>query len=268
EVPGIDGVLERYDGDYLITLKMQEHHLKFWDFSYSISDNNKIIIAGSIAETYENDPRFLDENFTPIEANLIYHDNDLNWRLSNNDTILIKSKNNGGVAESGMKFKLYLGSRKKGTKILEMELKDSIPESKIPPGTYNVSNYFIINNSNSSNDSNLSIVTEHVPLSSYRLPPYYPEVKIGVTLCNNSTKTIEDVSIKFYDRPLSSNETDDELIEEVKNISINNGSLKRIVIDHSFDIRGDHIITVEVISEKLEQLILAFANITIVSLSW
>ena len=267
--PGLPEVkeysLEKYNGDYLIRIVTMGDScgLGYIDFELKDSDGIKVM-DGDFDGIYGADFRFMDENFTPQKVFLTYHDSDRDWRLSENDTLIIVSEKNGGMAKENMSLALrYYSSYDESPIFFEITIRDNIPESDIPPNRYNVSNHFVIENSSISNIANLTISQEHVAFSSYQ--QYQGnKVEIGVTLINNSTKEIDNISVSFF--------ANEDAIKEITNISVQGETMKRVVFSHEisyFVPEGkDTIIRVEVMTDDWEKPLRASTSLFIVGRYW
>ena len=252
-MPKIDAKLESYDNNYLITFSHVENGVVLGGVNFSMCDGDRnLLLSGRLTDIYEKDPRFLDDNFSYSESPIIFHDNDSNWGLSKNDTIVIRSQKNGIMVKSDTSFSLDLF----GERFLKIALSNMIPVSNLPLDIYNVSNTFQLNESTLPAEEDLTISTEHIPFSSYKQSLYYYPVSIGVTLINNATTEAKNICLSFY--------VDSDVIKVFENLTVAGKSETRVVFAHIFEESGYRSVQITVNKPEWNKTMAASTKILIV----
>lgn len=266
--PDITPRLERTDGNYSITVADIKYGIPGPSYLnyYIIDQNQDIIQTGSLVDEYEKDPRFHYENFSRYLTNVIYHDKDSDWHLTQGDSIILPSKSNSGIAEAGQIFALQHISQKKGEYFFEIELHDDIPDRDPPRNLHYENNFFVLENS-SSNDDNVTIVTNHVAFSHYKVGNLWHTNNVGITLLNNCETEVNNISLIFEDMYQNKRE---KLVNEMMfqdNITIQAHSSIRVVFNYKFPYYGNHQVVATISGEIMNCSIQASANILIVMYS-
>jgi len=262
----MDTNLKKYNDNFLITVSSKDSKILISSVEYTLEDNcGHLVSHGNLSDIYELDNRFLDENFVPVEAYVMFHDNKSDWRIGNNDIIILRSTENGGVAKENFKFFLTYVHTDSPFNFVEIFLRDDIPNSTIPSDRYNVPDYFKLNKTSMEENSSLTIALNHVAFSSIKAVIDYP-IYTGITLINNSTKRMENVSIVFYDQYQNRYGSKKDIMYETTNISLAPGSMKRVVFSYVFDDGGGrtHNITAEINGDGMENPLIASINIPVV----
>ena len=242
QMPELEAELQDYHGDYLIVfteVKPDPVSISYTRFRLT-DEAGKTILEGNLTDVYEKDTGFLDENFEPVNINILFYSVDDYILIRANDSILIKSGKNGGIGEANMTFRLLLLDQDPNTRdtfwntFFKIKLKDNIPVCTDPPKVRENPTQFKIDNSTIPENSTISISTEHNAIDSfYQFPGRV--AKIGVTLINNATSPADNITVRFlsesakYNGPMV-------LIKEITNISLNGTFMKRILITHTFPI--------------------------------
>ena len=258
--------VEEFENNYVITVTAIENQNSFSYLIFSLKDSKgKLLFSENLRSVQSRDPRFLEEDLTPQPLSVVYHDNDQNGAFSVNDTLVLWSSENGGLVDSNMVFTLRHGRQDSDEHFMKVRLpeKSDITVRTISPHRdYPNPNNWVVNESSSLQNSNLSILIEHVVFSSFISFKYEP-LSIGVTLSSNSSEPLENLSVTFSDR--TKNET--VLLDKIENITVAPHTKKRIVINTLLPDRRDdwfssHNVTFEVVGDNLASPLKGSAKIS------
>ncbi len=251
----IHSSLESYSGDYVITFQSMEKRVPLLLSSYCLKSKHEDLMQEPLVNIYETNPDFLDENLTRIGSSVIFHDNDGDWNVSENDTIVIKSKRNGGVAEAGMTFSLRCYTQVTTGVFFESLLKDDILERiTIPHRDFSGLNTLKVNDSSFTENKSVLISEDHKVFSSFFATRRgVDNLKMGITLLNNASERIENISVVISDKTV---------LKQIDLIKLDVQEQRRIVFPISLGkYNGNLLLTIEVILNNTQNLLTAEVTI-------
>ncbi|MDI6916797.1 MAG: hypothetical protein QMC80_03270 [Thermoplasmatales archaeon] len=274
--PEITATCEGYDDDYVIVMESVKFGASVRSMKYSVADNQMIVedysdysgsgglCTNAVDEIYGADLTFQDEDGNPI-SNVSFYDEDLDGIVSTGDFFVIRGVNNGniynskgervpGIGMEGLVFNLVHDAS--GENVCSIILSDTAPiTNKTVEKTYN---RFIINNATVPKTPNLNISTSK-PVSSASPSLYGYSIMITVTVCNNDTVNVSDISVRFFDNGGG--------FYSEEYVSIEAGDELRVLTSPCYlGETGAHNITVEVMVPEWDTPIQANATITVISL--
>ncbi|MBU4189859.1 MAG: hypothetical protein KJ886_02525 [Candidatus Thermoplasmatota archaeon] len=268
--PEITATCERYGDDYVIVMESVQFGAGVQSMKYFITDNQIEVedysnYSGSdglctnhVDEIYGADLTFQNEDGNPI-SNVSFYDSNLDGKFSAGDFFVIRGVNNSdiynnkgervsGVGKEGLVFNLIFAPT--GETICSITLFDASPiTNKTIPKT---SNRFTINPATVPKTPNLNISTSE-PVSSASPSLYGYSIMIAVTVCNNDTMNVSDISVKFFDNG--------GRFYSKEYISIETGDEIRVLTyPYYLEENGIHNITVEVMVPEWDTPIQANAS--------
>lgn len=256
----IDGTLELYNGDYVITL-VNTSGGSLHRFDYILKDpEDNVVIKERLDEIYALDQNFLDEDLVATDVQMTYHNNHDHFSMRDNDMIHIRSRENGGIAD--VNYTLILHDFLYGpSDILEIKLTRNANSSALPNNFFNRSRYFQLENV-TTNGTNLTISTTQATFSRYSWVSGL-DIDIGLTIENSSPNYYDNVTVEILEMWDNGDEIRHILIKNLS-LSIDANSYERVLLvyRHGFYNIGMNFIQV-IITQNNHHVLNATASIDI-----
>jgi len=260
--------LVKMNGDYVIDIKEHDNDpLIIRKCKYEFTDEQgNTMESGNLMDIWEKDPEFLNENFSTEDNTIYILDDNRDMKFGDDDYVIIRSHINGGIGRAGCMIRISIWITEKRLfkdyeyykEFLSVKLRDNIPVSNISflsPHFVNSPTFKFVD-LNKTNKGSLNISTEHLSSDS-NLQFFHHQFPIGITLINNGTEPLDGISLNIF-CPSDSEDNDHEFQKNLSDISIENNSMKRIIMYFSIEWDPHHEVVgkkifIEIQSEKFDE---------------
>lgn len=198
-LPVYDYTLEKVDGDYVITLTPDREEgwsvlINYCKYEYH-DENGRLVEEGRMETIWQKNPDFLDSNSSKLDHSIFLFIHSGSDHIDNGSMIIIRSSENGGIGSRNGSLSLLYWFQPYEL-FLNVTLRDNVITDNISypqPPDHTKPTFRYIDTADHINDS-LQISTDHLSSDSYYQYPS-TECPIGLTILNNATEHITNVSI-------------------------------------------------------------------------